>query len=142
MAPGEDKIDTRVAELREKFGDLVDNQRLRRMALMESGLEMASSKKISDLKDREEVTVDVTVTKIFDTKQFNKRDGSSGKVRNVKVKDETGECRIALWDDDVDLVESLDIADGTVLRCQDCFVKQTEFGVDITKGKKGQIIKL
>ncbi len=142
MAPSEEMIEARVAELRLELGGLVDDARLRRIALMECGQKMAAIKKISDLKDREEITVDVTVTKIFDTRQFNKKDGSPGKVRNLKVKDDTGECRIALWDEDVDLVESLGIEDGSVLQCQDCFVKQTQFGVDITKGRKGQIVKL
>jgi replication factor A1 len=142
MAPSEEVIEARIAELRLEFGDLIDDERLRRIALMECGQKMAEIKKISDLKDREEITVDVTVTKIFDTRQFNKKDGSPGKVRNLKVKDDTGECRIALWDEDVDLVESLGIEDGSLLRCQDCFVKQTQFGVDITKGRKGQIVKL
>jgi replication factor A1 len=142
MAPSEEVIEARIAELRLEFGDLIDHERLRRIALMECGQKMAEIKKISDLKDREEITVDVTVTKIFDTRQFNKKDGSPGKVRNLKVKDDTGECRIALWDEDVDLVESLGIEDGSLLRCQDCFVKQTQFGVDITKGRKGQIVKL
>ena len=142
MAPSEEVIEARIAELRLEFGDLIDDERLRRIALKECGQKMAEIKKISDLKDREEITVDVTVTKIFDTRQFNKKDGSPGKVRNLKVKDDTGECRIALWDEDVDLVESLGIEDGSLLRCQDCFVKQTQFGVDITKGRKGQIVKL
>lgn len=101
---------------------------------------MANVKKIIDLKDREEVTVEVTVTKILDAKSFSRKDGSSGRVRNVKVKDETGECRIALWDLDVDMIENLGIAEGTKLKCQDCYVKQTDFGIDISKGKKGTIV--
>ncbi|OPY30907.1 MAG: Replication factor A [Methanomassiliicoccales archaeon PtaU1.Bin124] len=100
---------------------------------------MANVKKVIDLKDREEVTVEVEVTKIFDAKSFSRKDGSSGKVRNLKVKDDSGECRIALWDNDVDMIENLSIVEGTKLRCQDCYVKQTDFGTDISKGKKGSI---
>jgi replication factor A1 len=101
---------------------------------------MAANKKVVDLKDREEVSVDVEVVKIFDAKDFSRRDGSSGKVRNIKVKDETGECRIALWDNDVDMIENFNVVEGTKLRCTDCYVKQTDFGTDISKGKKGTIV--
>ena len=100
---------------------------------------MATMKKVVDLKDREEVNIEVTVMKIFDTKEFSRRDGSSGKVRNLKVKDETGECRVALWDNDVEMVETLNLAEGSMLLCEDCYVKQTDFGTDISRGKKGKI---
>lgn len=103
---------------------------------------MSSVKKIADLKDREEVTVEVVVTKINDVRQFTKRDGSQGRVRNIRVKDETGECRVALWDDDIGMVEQLDIVEGSNLRCENCYVKHTDYGTDLTKGRKGSIIKL
>ncbi len=101
-----------------------------------------AEKKISELKDREEVTIEVTVTKIMPVRQFTKKDGGQGKVRNVNVNDETGSCRIALWDADADMIETLDIVEGSKLKCVDCFVKQTDFGVDISKGRKGKIEKI
>lgn len=97
------------------------------------------AKKIKELKDREEVTVEVEVTKVADTREFDKRTGGRGRVRNVSVKDETGNCRLALWDQDVELVESMPITVGTKLRCVDCYVKHSDFGLDISKGKKGKI---
>ncbi len=101
-----------------------------------------AEKKIAELKDREEVTIEVTVTKIMPVRQFTKKDGGQGKVRNVNVNDETGSCRIALWDADTDMIEALSIAEGTKLKCVNCFVKQTDFGVDISKGRKGTIEKI
>jgi replication factor A1 len=101
-----------------------------------------AEKKISEIKDREEVTIEVTVDKIMPVRQFTKKDGGQGKVRNVTVKDDTGSCRIALWDADTEMIESLGIAEGTKLKCVNCFVKQTDFGVDISKGRKGTIEKI
>jgi replication factor A1 len=103
---------------------------------------MAVNKKVIDLKDREEVSIEVTVVRIFDTKEFSRKDGTSGKVRNIKVMDDSGDCRVALWDNDVDLIETLGIVEGTKLKCEDCFVKQTDFGTDISKGKKGKITSI
>jgi replication factor A1 len=101
-----------------------------------------AEKKIAELKDREEVTLEVTVTKIMPVRQFTKKDGGQGKVRNVNVNDDSGSCRIALWDADADIIETLGIAEGTKLKCVDCFVKQTDYGVDISKGRKGSIDKI
>jgi len=138
----EEVLVSRVANLREEFGDLFDEETLKRIAMDEMGISMPNVKTVKELKDREEVTIELEVVKIADTKEFEKRTGGRGKVRNLNVRDESGTCRIALWDADVDLVESLEIQIGTKLRCVDCFVKQTDFGVDISKGKKGKIEKL
>jgi len=131
-----------MVELKKEFGGLFDDDTLKRIAMDEMGISMPNVKTVKELKDREEVTIELEVTKIGDMKEFEKRTGGRGKVRNLNVRDETGTCRIALWDADVELVETLEIEVGTKLRCIDCFVKQTDFGVDITKGKKGQIEKL
>ena len=101
-----------------------------------------AEKKISELKDREEVTLEVTVDKIMPVRQFTKKDGGQGKVRNVNVSDDSGSCRIALWDADADMIETLGITEGSKLKCVNCFVKQTDFGVDISKGRKGTIEKV
>ncbi len=103
---------------------------------------MANVKNIKDLKDREEATVEVEVSKIADTKEFERRTGGRGRVRNINVRDDTGSCRLALWDADVDLVENLPIQVGSKLRCVDCYVKHSDFGMDISKGKKGSIEKI
>ncbi len=102
----------------------------------------APKKTVAELKDREEITIELEVTKIADIKEFEKRTGGRGRVRNLNVRDESGNCRLALWDDDVDLVEKMDIQVGTKLACSDCFVKKTDFGTDITKGKNGKLDKI
>jgi len=103
---------------------------------------MGDVKSVKDLKDREEATVEVEVTKIADTKEFEKRTGGRGRVRNLSVRDETGSCRLALWDSDVELVESLPIQVGSRLLCVDCYVKHSDFGLDVSKVKKGKIEKV
>jgi replication factor A1 len=132
-------LDDRVAELRQEFGGLLNDEVLRRIAREEGGNNMASIKKIADLGDREEVSVVVKVTRVNDTKTFQKRTGGEGKVRNINVEDETGTCRLTLWDEDVELPENMNIEIGTQLKLTDCYTKQTDFGLDITKGKKGKI---
>jgi len=134
--------ESRIARLREEFGGLVDDETLKRLVLGKEGNEMSSEKKIADFRDREEVSAVVKVTKINDSKTFNKRTGGQGRVRNLNVEDDSGSCRLTLWDDDVELVSSLGIEVGTELKLVDCYSKQSEYGMDVSKGKKGQIEKL
>ncbi len=136
----DEDLDDRVAELRQEFGGLLNDEVLRRIAKEEEGgNNMASIKKIADLGDKEEISIVVKVTRINDTKTFQKRTGGEGKVRNLNVEDETGTCRLTLWDEDVELPENMNIEIGTQLKLTDCYTKQTDFGLDITKGRKGQI---
>lgn len=100
-----------------------------------------ATKKIADLKDKEEVSVVVKVNKVNDTRTFNKRTGGQGRVRNIDVEDDSGTCRLTLWDDDVELPEKMAFSVGTMLSLTDCYTKQTDFGLDISKGKKGKIEK-
>jgi replication factor A1 len=130
-----------MARLREEFGGLVDDATIRRLVL-DDGVMKMTTKKISDLKDREEVSVVVKVNKINDVRNFNKRTGGQGRVRNLDVEDDSGTCRLTLWDDDVDLPENMSISVGTELSLTDCFTKQTDYGLDISKGKNGKIEKL
>ena len=40
------------------------------------------------------------------------------------------------------MIETLGITEGSKLKCTNCFVKTTDFGVDISKGRKGTIEKI
>lgn len=132
--------ESRMARLREEFGGLVDDATIRRLVLGERGIKMTANK-IADIKDREEVSAVVRVTKINDTKTFNKRTGGQGRVRNLEIEDDSGNCRLTLWDEDVEMPEQLNIEIGTQLTLTDCYVKRTDFGTDVSKGKKGKIEK-
>ncbi|HEX9566656.1 MAG TPA: hypothetical protein VGA48_03575, partial [Thermoplasmata archaeon] len=55
-------------------------------------------------------------------------------------RDESGSCRFALWDDDVGLVERGKVAVGTTVRALDCYVKRTNFGLDVSRGKFGALL--
>lgn len=99
-------------------------------------------RKIADIRDREEVNVVAKVVKVNPTRTFNKRTGGQGRVRNIEIEDDSGSCRLTLWDEDVDLPESSEIQVGTQLNLVDCYSKLSDYGLDITRGKKGKIEKL
>ncbi len=136
----QEELDSELLRLKEEFGGLIDDNTLRR--LIESRGVNMSEKKISEFGDKEEVSATVKVTRIFDTKMFNKRTGGEGKVRNIGVEDDSGNCRITLWDEDVNLVETIGIEVGDELKLTSCYVKQTDYGTDVSKGRVGTIEKL
>ncbi|MGD0057455.1 MAG: hypothetical protein ABSB83_06345 [Methanomassiliicoccales archaeon] len=125
--------------MKEEFGDLVDETTLERIALDEKGLLMTNKKSISELRDREEASLEVKIKKILNAREFRKRDGGIGRVRNLDIEDETGSCRLVLWDDDVDMPEKLGLKENAGLRLVNCYVKHTDFGLDVSKGRKGKI---
>jgi len=59
-------------------------------------------------------TVDIAggVIETDPKRTFDRDDGSQGQVRNVRVKDETGDIRVAMWGDKADL--DIDLADYVV----------------------------
>jgi len=138
MSPQEN-LNQRVAELMIEFGNLLDPATIEKIALDERGLLMTNKKSVSELKDREEASLEVRVRKILNIREFRKRDGSSGRVRNLDVDDGTGSCRLVLWDDDVDMPERLGLKEGCGLKLINCYAKHTDFGLDVSKGKKGRI---
>ena len=62
------------------------------------------------------------------------------RVVNLELRDESGFCRFALWDDDVGLVERGKAAVGATVRALDCYVKRTNFGLDVSRGKFGALV--
>ena len=67
---------------------------------------------IADLEIGETVDVAGGVIETDPTRTFDRDDGSEGQVRNVRIKDETGEIRVALWGEKADA--EIDLADHVV----------------------------
>ena len=67
---------------------------------------------IADLEIDEVVDIGGGVIETDPKRTFDRDDGSEGQVRNVRIKDETGEIRVALWGDKAD--REIDLADRVV----------------------------
>jgi len=137
-----DEVEEKIAELRGEFGGLLDEESLRKLALDELGMLVMNKKKIIDMTDKEAVSLEVRISKVYETREFTRKDGSTGKVRNVVIEDETGSCRLVLWDDDTDIPEILGIADGDQLGLRNCYVRFSDYGIDISRGRIGHIEKI
>jgi len=63
------------------------------------------TKKISEItSDEKDVSVIGLIKQVYPLVTFKRQDGSEGKVRRVKLEDETGEVILVLWDDKADLI--------------------------------------
>ncbi|MFC7097979.1 single-stranded DNA binding protein [Halobaculum marinum] len=67
---------------------------------------------IADLELDDVVDIAGGVIETSEKRTFDRDDGSQGQVRNVRIKDDTGEIRVALWGDKAD--RDIDLADKVV----------------------------
>ncbi|WP_406670681.1 OB-fold nucleic acid binding domain-containing protein [Methanolobus sp. ZRKC4] len=76
------------------------------------------------------------VMSVFPAKEFNRNDGTVGRVANLIVADETGSIRLTLWDDKADLVKTGDIEIGQSFQISG-YVKEGYSGVEVNIGNNG-----
>ncbi|UPV76052.1 single-stranded DNA binding protein [Halorussus limi] len=70
---------------------------------------------IADLEIGDEADIGGVVRETQEKRTFDRDDGSEGQVRNVRVQDETGDLRVALWGEKADV----DVAPGDEIQLAD-----------------------
>ena len=68
--------------------------------------------KIANAQEINDVTLIGIVTKIQDTIQFDRQDGTKGFVKSIEITDDTGSIRVTLWGDDT----KLKVTKGDILK--------------------------
>jgi len=76
------------------------------------------------------------VISVFDTREFTRNDGTTGRVGNLIVGDETGKIRVTLWDNMADLIKAEKIQVGQTLQISG-YAKQGYSGVEVNIGNNG-----
>jgi len=79
--------------------------------------------------DRDEVRFVGKVTEVGEPREFERDDGEDGMVANVRVRDDTGEIRVALWDEYAESVSELE--KGEVLKVKGAPKEGWNGGVEI-----------
>lgn len=130
------QIDSVIAE----WGGLLDRDAAAAVVVERLGRSVASFTRIADLQEGMEANLRATVVAISPIRTFARQDGTPGRVVNLELKDESGFCRFALWDDDVAHVERGKVCVGATVRALDCYVKRTNFGLDVSRGKFGALL--
>ncbi len=135
-----EEFEARIRAKREEWGGVLDEDAAVRLVLDELGRGELNVQTVHELREGMEVTLRVRVDAVSPVREFHRQDGSAGRVVNVDIADDTGRCRLALWDDDVALVEKGRVRPGATLRLLDCFVKVTRFGMEVSRGKFGSVL--
>lgn len=133
-------FESQVDSVIQDWGSLLDRDAAEMFVVERLGRSVASFARIADLEEGMEANLRATVTGISPVRSFTRQDGTPGRVVNLELRDESGFCRFALWDDDVGLVERGKVAVGSTVRALDCYAKRTNFGLDVGRGKFGTLL--
>jgi len=82
------------------------------------------------------VTFTGRVIAVTPVREFQRSDGSLGRVANITLGDETGSVRVALWDERAELVKSGDIVLDQCLKVRG-MAKEGYAGTEISLGRSG-----
>jgi len=97
--------------------------------------------KISEINaDSGNVNLIAKVVSALNVKEFNRNDGTIGRVVNLTVADETGAVRVTLWDDKTDLIKNEEIKVGQTVQING-YTKSGYSGLEVNVGKNGVIAK-
>ncbi|MDR2830783.1 MAG: replication protein A [Methanobrevibacter sp.] len=96
--------------------------------------------KIAEAHEMKNVNLLGIVTKIHDTISFERADGSTGHVKSIEIKDDTGEIRVTLWGDDT----KLDLNKGDIVEIKGVNIEFDEYsssGYKVNTNWNTRIIK-
>lgn len=132
----EDEIKKRQKEC----DDLIDEDTIALLIADELGRNKQTINKIIDLEPGIECTVFGKVTDISESRNFKRKNGSSGTVVNLEITDDKGTCTLVLWNKDVELVRNKTIQKGTNVKVINGYVKNGfNGGLEINVGRWGLI---
>jgi replication factor A1 len=98
--------------------------------------------KISDIvPNMKNITLIGRIKEIFDIYTFNREDNSQGKVGSFILTDDTGDIRITLWDDKVDIIQDPNFQINELIKIINGYAKVGKYNkTEIHLGKLGKII--
>jgi replication factor A1 len=121
----------------DSYEGLLNKDAVAYLIVDEMGRNVIESKKISDLKNGDSVSISVFVEGLGEVREFKRKDGTPGRVANLTVSDKAGFCRFTLWNKDVEAIQNLAIKVGSKIKIVNGYVKVTDFGTEISTGRWG-----
>ena len=84
----------------------------------------------------EEIDVVGRIVKIYDPSEFNRDDGTTGKVRTIEIGDGTGIIRTSLWDDKAELAFN----EGDPIKIENARTRLGNYNMDLSIGRTARIV--
>jgi replication factor A1 len=134
-----DEFKEEILKRKKLYDNLLDENTIALMIVDELGRNKQNILKINELEAGIESTVFGKITNINQMRNFNRKNGSTGRVINLELKDETGTCGLVLWDKDVELVKNKTIQKGTNVKIINGYIKDGFNGIEINIGRWGLI---
>lgn len=129
------EFENEIKSKQQEYDFLLNQETVALLIADELGRNQQNITKISDLKYDTETTVYARVKSIGEMRNFNRKNGSSGRVINLDISDNTGTCGLALWDDDVELVIKKIIKKGSNLKIINGYIKKGFKGLEVNSGR-------
>jgi replication factor A1 len=123
-----EEIEKKVEAKKTKLSGLISREGAAQIIAAELGVSFENQDvKISELMPgMRKVNVVGKILQLFPIREFEKN-GRSGKVANFRFADETGNCRVVLWDvNHISLLESGDIKEGDIVEIRNASTRDTE----------------
>lgn len=130
-----DEFEKEIAKRKKDYGDLIDEDAIALLIVDGLGRNKQNISNIADLESGLETTVFGKITNISKTRNFTRKNGSSGTVANLDITDDTGTCRLVLWNRDVELVTNKTIQQGTNVKIINGYTKDGFNGIEINTGR-------
>jgi replication factor A1 len=96
--------------------------------------------KISDINEMddegEEIDVVGRIIKTYDPSEFNRDDGTTGKVRTVEIGDGTGIIRASFWDDKAEIPLNV----GDAIKIENARTRLGNYNMDLSIGRTARIV--
>lgn len=86
------------------------------------------------------VDLAVKIFRIYEPREFQRDDGSTGRVANMIVGDKTGSTRLVLWDDDVGLITKKELSEGDTIKVKNTYVRDRLDELEVHVGRYGKIV--
>ncbi len=121
----------RIEEKQEELSGLVSLEGAAHLVARDLGIDLLKKQErtlqLKDLRpDMKRVNLKGKIISITPMREFSKKDGSQGKVRNLIISDGTGQARIPLWDKQTEIVDEINI--GDVIELKNVATRQSSFG--------------
>ncbi|MFW9979461.1 MAG: OB-fold nucleic acid binding domain-containing protein [Candidatus Thorarchaeota archaeon] len=136
-----------VNERRQELGpEVVNEESAAMLVARELGIDLQqvtarSRQKIEDVSETDRsVSLTAKVVRIGTISSFSKKDGGDGKVTSITIADETGQIRVALWDEMTRVVSEGAISIGDIIQIRGAYVKKgIRDKLELNLGRNGGI---
>jgi ssDNA-binding replication factor A large subunit len=134
---GKEDFERKVQGKVEASDGLISSETAARMVAAELGRTEIRIDSISSLKEGKGAVIEGYIEGISDIREFTTKNGREGRVMNVTIVDDSGACRLVLWNRDTLIKDKL--KKDMKIRVVNCKVKESMRGIELSLTKWSSI---